>query len=76
MNGYQTETATICRIEKNITFHIAGYTSATTVTLGNGSQIESVFKMLGDTSIRTTEVYVPVVDKKMCEDVEKPINQF
>lgn len=50
MNGYLKEIATICGIGKNLTFHIARHTFATTVTLGNGVPIESVSKMLGHTS--------------------------
>lgn len=47
MNAYLKEIATICEIEKELTFHIARHTFATTITLTNGVPIESVSKMLG-----------------------------
>ena len=45
-NAYLKEIVTVCEIEKELTFHIARHTFATTVTLTNGFAIESVSKML------------------------------
>ena len=53
MNAYLKELADICGIRKNLTYHLARHTFATTVTLTNGVSIESVSKMLGHTNIRT-----------------------
>jgi site-specific recombinase XerD len=47
MNAYLKEIADVCGIHKNLTFHIARHTFATTVTLSNGVPIETVSKMLG-----------------------------
>ena len=47
MNAYLKEIAAVCGINKELTFHIARHTFATTVTLTNGVPIESVSKMLG-----------------------------
>jgi site-specific recombinase XerD len=69
MNGYLKEIADICGITKSLTFHIARHTFATTVTLSNGVPIESVSKMLGHTSIRTTQIYAKVVESKLSEDM-------
>jgi len=69
MNGYLKEIADICGITKTLTFHIARHTFATTVTLSNGVPIESVSKMLGHTSIRTTQIYAKVVEFKLSEDM-------
>jgi len=69
MNGYLKEIAAIAGIEKNITFHIARHTFATTVTLQNDVPIESVSKMLGHKSIRTTQHYAKVLDKKVGNDM-------
>ncbi|PVH24729.1 site-specific integrase [Sphingobacterium corticibacter] len=71
MNGYLKEVAEICGIEKTLTFHIARHTFATTVTLSNGVPIESVSKMLGHTSIRTTQIYAKVIEQKIESDMEK-----
>lgn len=70
MNGYLKEIADICNIQKNLTFHLARHTFATTVTLSNGVPIESVSKMLGHTSIRTTQIYAKVVEHKLSEDMQ------
>jgi site-specific recombinase XerD len=69
MNGYLKEIADMCGITKILTFHIARHTFATTVTLSNGVPIESVSKMLGHTSIRTTQIYSKVVEQKLSEDM-------
>jgi site-specific recombinase XerD len=42
MNSYLKEIADVCGIKKDLTFHIARHTFATTVTLTNGVPIESV----------------------------------
>lgn len=69
MNSYLKEIGDLCRIDKNLTFHLARHTFATTVTLTNGVPIESVSKMLGHTSIKTTQIYAKIVDRKISEDM-------
>lgn len=69
MNGYLKEIADTCGITKTLTFHIARHTFATTVTLSNGVPIESVSKMLGHTSIRTTQIYAKVLEQKLSDDM-------
>jgi len=69
-NAYLKEMADLCNINKAITFHIARHTFATTVTLSNGVPIESVSKMLGHTTIRSTQVYAKVVEQKLSEDMQ------
>lgn len=69
-NGYLKELADICGITKSLTTHIARHTFATTVTLANGVPIETVSKMLGHTSIKTTQIYAKVIEKKVSEDME------
>ena len=70
MNDYLKEIAGILKINKNLTFHLARHTFATTVTLANGVPIESVSRMLGHRSLRTTQIYAKVIDKKLQEDME------
>lgn len=69
MNAYLKEIADLCEINKNLTFHLARHTFATTVTLTNGVPIESVSKMLGHKSLRTTQHYAKIIDKKVSEDM-------
>lgn len=70
MNAYLKEIAGVCEIEKDLTFHIARHTFATTVTLTNGVPIESVSKMLGHKNLRTTQHYAKVLDKKVSDDMK------
>ena len=69
MNAYLKEIADVCGINKNLTFHIARHTFATTITLTNGVPIETVSKMLGHTNLRTTQHYAKILDTKISEDM-------
>ncbi|MEJ7823156.1 MAG: site-specific integrase [Chitinophagaceae bacterium] len=69
MNAYLKEIADMCNIQKHLTFHVARHTFATTVTLSNKVPIESVSKMLGHKSIKTTQHYSKVLDQKISEDM-------
>lgn len=70
LNSYLKEISDICKIKKNLTFHMARHTFATTVTLSNGVPIETVSKLLGHTKLATTQIYAKVVEKKVSEDME------
>ncbi|WP_318349422.1 site-specific integrase [Aquipluma nitroreducens] len=71
MNEYLKELAGICGINKNLSMHVARHTFATTVTLTNGVPIETVSKMLGHTSLKTTQIYARIVDSKISADMKK-----
>ncbi len=71
MNGYLKEIADLCGINKNLTFHIARHTFATTVTLSNGVPIETVSKMLGHRNLKTTQHYAKILDLKISEDMKQ-----
>lgn len=76
MNAYLKEIADICEINKELTFHIARHTFATTVTLSNGVPLETVSKMLGHTNLKTTQHYAKILDKKISEDMMVLRNKF
>ncbi len=76
MNAYLKEIADLCGINKNLTFHLARHTFATTVTLTNGVPIESVSKMLGHKSLRTTQHYAKILDKKVSDDMKTLRNKL
>jgi len=69
MNTYLKEIADVCEISKNMTFHTARHTFATTVTLTNGVPIETVSKMLGHKNMKTTQHYAKILDKKVSDDM-------
>lgn len=70
LNEYLKEIADVCGIKKRLTYHIARHTFATTVTLNNGVPIETVAKMLGHRSLKTTQHYAKILDKKISEDMQ------
>ena len=75
-NAYLKEIADLCGINKNLTFHLARHTFATTVTLTNGVPIESVSKMLGHKSLKTTQHYAKIIDRKVSDDMKVLRNKF
>lgn len=70
LNSYLKEIADLCGIEKNITFHLARHTFATTMTLAKGVPIETVSKMLGHTNIVTTQIYARITNDKIGRDMQ------
>ncbi|MBK3516672.1 site-specific integrase [Carboxylicivirga marina] len=69
LNSYLKEIADVCNIKKNLSFHIARHTFATTIALSNGVPIETVSKILGHTKLSTTQVYAKVLENKISEDM-------
>ncbi len=77
MNDYLEEIGILCEINKHITFHLARHSFATEICITQGVPIESVSKMLGHTSVKTTQIYARVVDRKISHDMavlERKIN--
>jgi site-specific recombinase XerD len=69
LNLYLKEIADAVGIKKNLTFHMARHTFATTITLSNGVPIETVSKLLGHTKIATTQIYARVLESKISSDI-------
>ena len=65
-----------------ITFHLARHSYATTICLSNGVPIETLSKLMGHTSIRSTQIYAKITAEKMSRDMEllsqklAPMEQF
>lgn len=69
-NTYLNEIAACCGITKELTFHVARHTFATTINLTNGMPIESVSKMLGHKKLQTTQHYAKFLNKKVSMDMQ------
>jgi site-specific recombinase XerD len=70
LNSYLKEISDLCEFKKELTFHCARHTFATSVTLTNGVPIETVGKMLGHKSLRTTQIYAKILDTKVSSDMQ------
>ena len=79
MNEYLKEIAVVSGISKNLTFHLARHTFATTVALENGVSLEVVQSLLGHKNIRTTQLYAKMTDIRKSKEMdilnEKIINK-
>ena len=58
------------KIFKNLTFHIARHSFATTITLNNDVPLVTVSKMLGHSNVKTTQIYAKVLQRKVSSDME------
>ena len=62
--------ATVCGIDRKLTFHMARHTYATEITLSHGVPMETVSRMLGHSRIDTTQIYAQVTDNKIDTDTQ------
>ncbi|WP_310992076.1 site-specific integrase [Aequorivita marina] len=69
INEYLKKIASKLKIHKNVTFHCARHTFATTITLSNGVPIETVSKLLGHTKLSTTQIYARVLESRISDDI-------
>jgi site-specific recombinase XerD len=61
--------AKAANVDKRLTFHMGRHTYATTVCLSHGVPIETLSRMLGHSSIYTTQIYAEVTRTKLNEDM-------
>ena len=65
-----------------VLFHVSRHSYATTICLSNGVPIETLSKLMGHTSIRSTQIYAKITAEKMSRDMEllsqklAPMEQF
>jgi len=63
------EIAILAEIDKNLSMHVSRHTWATRA-LRKGIRIENVSKLLGHTSIKTTQVYAKIVNTELDKSME------
>lgn len=68
-NKYLAQLAALARIRKHITYHCFRHTCAT-LLVHQGVPITTVQKLLGHTSVRTTEVYSEVLSNTIIRDLK------
>jgi len=69
-NRQLKEIAVQCEFDMRVTYHTPRHTFATTVTLSQGVPLETVSKMLGHTSIKTTQIYAKITREKIGRDMD------
>jgi integrase len=71
MEKHLKEIAKAAKIDKRLTYHMGRHTYSTTVCLSNGVPIETLSRMLGHSSIYTTQIYAEVTRIKINEDMTR-----
>ena len=70
MNKQLKKIATLCGIERRLTFHMSRHTFATETCISNGVPIETVSRMMGHKNVTTTQIYAKVTNNKIDEDMQ------
>jgi len=60
----------LCGIN-HLHFHMARHTFATQICLSNGISMEALSKMMGHSSMRSTQIYAEITGQKIGEDMKK-----
>ena len=76
VNTYLKELADICGIQKNLTFHTARHSFATSIMLANGMPLETVMDALGHKNIKQTQHYAKMLNSKVSSDMKKLNKKF
>jgi integrase len=71
MDKHLKTIAKAANIDKQLTYHMGRHTYSTTVCLSNGVPIETLSRMLGHSSIYTTQIYAEVTRIKINEDMTR-----
>jgi site-specific recombinase XerD len=71
VNSYLKEIADCSEVTKNLTFHMARHTYATTILLSNGASMETAMAALGHNNIRQTQHYGKITNKTVSDDLQK-----
>lgn len=66
----------LCGINKNVCWHQSRHSYATTICLSNGVPIETLSKLMGHTSIRSTQIYAKITAEKVSNDIKNLSKQI
>lgn len=76
VNGHLKELARLAGIDKTLTYHQSRHSFGTEICLSQGIPIETLSKMMGHVSIKTTQIYAEVTRTKIDEDMTKLAKQI
>lgn len=63
--------ADICNLGIRLTYYMSRHSFATLICLSNGVPIETISKMMGHSSIRTTQIYADITHQKVNADMSR-----
>ena len=67
---YMRKLEELCNIS-HLTFHMARHTFATQICLTNGVPLTTISKMIGHSSMRSTQIYAEITSQKVGNDMKK-----
>ena len=70
-NRYLKEIARQCGIERRLTFHMSRHTFATEICISRGVPLETTSRMMGHSSLTTTQIYARITHNKVIDDTRK-----
>ncbi len=76
LNSYLKIIADQAGISRKLTHHMARHTFATTICLNNGMPLEDVSKLLGHTSLKTTQIYGRITQQRLIKSMDKIKSKF
>ena len=68
LNNYLRQIRKICDLDCKLSYYAARHTFATQICLANEVPIETISKMMGHASVRTTQVYAELTNQKLQQD--------
>lgn len=71
VNEHLKELAKLAGIDKRLHYHMSRHSFGTEICLSQGVPIETLSKMMGHLSIKTTQIYAEVTRTKINEDMTK-----
>lgn len=71
VNGHLKELAKLAGINRQLTYHQSRHSFGTEICLSQGVPIETLSRMMGHLSIKTTQIYAEVTRTKINEDMTK-----
>ncbi|MFZ5554488.1 MAG: site-specific integrase [Bacteroidota bacterium] len=75
LNSYLKVIADLTDLNKNLTYHVARHTFATTITLSNNIPLEVVSKLLGHSNLSSTQIYARITNEYLAKTTNN-LNQI
>jgi len=71
INAYLKIIADLAGLNRNLSHHIARHTFSTTICLNNNMPMEDLSKLLGHSSLKTTQIYGKITQERLFKSIQK-----